>query len=60
MAAETKSEDIKEYYLSKLREAEENAATAQVLEERNKWRKIAMGYEMLAGLPGTPREAEAR
>jgi hypothetical protein len=60
MAAETKSEDIKEYYLSKLREAEENAATAQVLEERNKWRKIAMGYEMLAGLPGTAREAEAR
>lgn len=60
MAAETKSEDIKEYYLSKLREAEKNAATAQALEERNKWRKIAMGYEMLAGLPGTAREAEAR
>ena len=56
MASETKSEDIKEYYLGKLREAVENASTATVLEERNKWRKIAMGYEMLAGVPGTARE----
>jgi hypothetical protein len=60
MTSETKSEDIKEYYLGKLREAVENASTATVLEERNKWRKIAMGYEMLAGVPGTAREAGAR
>lgn len=60
MASETVSEDIKEYYRSKLREAEENALTATVLEERSKWRKIAMGYEMLAGVSGARREAEAR
>lgn len=59
MASETKSEDIKEYYLGKLREAEENASSATVLKERDKWRKIAMGYEMLAGMPGIAREAEA-
>lgn len=58
MAADTKTDDIKEYYLGKLREAEKNASTATALEERNKWRKIALGYEMLAGMPGVPREAE--
>ena len=60
MASESKSEDIKEYYLGKLREAEKNASSATGLEERKKWRKIAMGYEMLAGVPGAAREAEAR
>jgi len=53
MAADTRTEEIKEYYLGKLREAEQNASTATVLEERNKWRKIALGYEMLAGCPAS-------
>ena len=60
MASEPKTQEIKEYYLGKLREAEKNASAATALEERNKWRKIALGYEMLAGMPATSGEAEAR
>ncbi len=53
MASELKAEEIKEYYLGKLREAEQQASIASGQEERVKWRKIALGYERLAGVPAS-------
>jgi hypothetical protein len=58
MASDGKTEEVREYYLGKLREAKENALVASGREERVKWRKIALGYEMLAGVPGTARDLE--
>lgn len=58
MASDAKTEEIKEYYLNKLKEAVENALNAPALEERKKWKKIALGYEMLAGVPGSTSEME--
>jgi hypothetical protein len=58
MPPEEKTEEIREYYLGKLKEAEENALTAAHQDEQIKWRKIALGYEMLAGVSGSSREAD--
>lgn len=58
MASDAKTEEIREYYLGKLKEAEKMASIASGREERVKWRKIALGYEMLAGVPGSGSEIE--
>ena len=47
-----KAETIREYYVHKLREAEENARRAALAGERDNWRRIALGYQYLAGLRG--------
>jgi hypothetical protein len=48
-----KAETIREYYVQKLKEAEENAQRAALAGDRDNWRRIALGYQYLAGLRGT-------
>ncbi len=56
-----KAQDIQEYYLHKLKEAQCNAQGATCDAERGKWHRIAQGYHYLTGLAeaGAPNEEKA-
>jgi len=45
------SEDIRSYYLGKIKEAEERVASATDGEARDHWLRIIDGYRSLAGSP---------
>lgn len=49
--APMKTEKIREYYLLKLREAEEKYQRADGESERETWRRIVLGYQYLVDLP---------
>ena len=49
--------EIKDYYRAKAEEAEQNAAKATTVADRENWEKIALGYRVLTG-ESRPRPAK--